>query len=155
CHFLDQALYVDTKTWLCDDVLVKVDRMTMAHGLEARAPFLDHRIMEFAASLPPEWKLHGFRGKHPLKRSQPRTLPAEVIARAKRGFNAPIPRWFNGPLEAIGRRAFVDGALGEWFEPPAVERLWTEHRSGRADHGLALFALTGLGLWRARVGASL
>jgi asparagine synthase (glutamine-hydrolysing) len=155
CHFLDQALYVDTKTWLCDDVLVKVDRMTMAHSLEARAPFLDHRIMEFAASLPPQWKLHGFRGKHALKRSQRRTLPAEVIARAKQGFNAPISRWFNGPLEEIGRRAFADGALGEWFEPLAVERLWTEHRSGRADHGLALFALTGLGLWRARVGASL
>jgi asparagine synthase (glutamine-hydrolysing) len=155
CEFLDQTLYVDTTTWLPDDVLVKVDRMTMAHSLEARAPFLDHRLVEFAASLPPDWKLNGWRGKDVLRKSQQRVLPTEVIRRSKRGFNAPVSRWFNGPLERVGRRAFEAGMLGDWFEPQAVERLWTEHRSGRADHGLALFALTGLGFWRARVGAAL
>ena len=61
CHFLDQAMYVDIKTWLVDDIMVKVDRATMAHSLESRAPFLDHRLMEFAASLPVDLKLKGLR----------------------------------------------------------------------------------------------
>src|SRR5207249_8551208 len=90
---LDQALYVDLKTWLPDDVLVKVDRMTMAHSLESRAPFLDPRLVEFAASLPASWKLKGWRKKHILKRSQRRRLPARTLTRAKQGFNAPVSHW--------------------------------------------------------------
>jgi len=89
------------------------------------------------------------------KRSQRGTLPAETLRRAKRGFNAPVSHWFNGPLEAVGRRAFDEGALGEWFEPREVDRVWSEHRAGSADHGLLLFAMTGLGLWRSRTGATL
>jgi asparagine synthase (glutamine-hydrolysing) len=148
---LDQALYVDMKTWLADDILAKVDRMTMAHSLESRAPFLDHRLVEFAASLPAAWKLNGWRTKHILKESQRRRLPARTVARAKRGFNAPVSHWMNGPLEAVGREAFSAGRLREWFDPKTVDTLWAEHRGGRADHGLALFELTCLGLWRAAV----
>lgn len=152
---LDQALYVDIKTWLADDVLVKVDRMTMAHALESRAPFLDHRIVEFAASLPAGWKLKGWRKKHILKHSQRRRLPSRTLTRAKQGFNAPVSRWMNGPLEGVARDAFRAGRLDEWFDPARVDTLWAEHRGGRADHGLALFALTGLGLWRAHRAATL
>ena len=152
---LDKALYVDLKTWLPDDVLVKVDRMTMAHSLEARAPFLDHRIMEFAASLPAHWKLKGWRKKHILKSSQRRHLPASTIDRPKRGFNAPVSRWLNGPLGAVAREAFAAGRLAEWFDGDYVDRLWREHGAGRADHGLVLFALTCLGLWRSRVPVTL
>jgi asparagine synthase (glutamine-hydrolysing) len=152
---LDQALYVDIKTWLADDILAKVDRTTMAHSLESRAPFLDHRLVEFAASLPSRWKLNGWRRKHILKESQRRRLPARTLARAKRGFNAPVSHWMNGPLEEIGRGAFSAGRLQEWFDPGRVDALWTEHRSGRADHGLALFELTCLGLWRASAPISL
>jgi asparagine synthase (glutamine-hydrolysing) len=152
---LDRALYVDIKTWLPDGVLVKVDRMTMAHALEARAPFLDHRIMEFAASLPPHWKLKGWRKKHILKRSQRRRLPMDTIDRPKRGFNAPVSRWLNGPLRTVAREAFAAGRLTEWLDGQQVERLWREHGSGQADHGLILFALTCLGLWRARVPVTL
>lgn len=152
---LDRALYVDIKTWLPDGVLVKVDRMTMAHALEARAPFLDHRIMEFAASLPPQWKLKGWRKKHILKHSQRRRLPVDTIDRPKRGFNAPVSRWLNGPLATVARDACAAGRLNEWLDGQQVDRLWREHGSGKADHGLVLFALTCLGLWRARVPVTL
>ena len=145
---LDQSLYVDLKTWLADDILTKVDRMTMAHSLESRAPFLDHRLVEFAAALPGRWKLNGWRPKHILKESQRQRLPARTVARAKRGFNAPVSHWMNGPLADVGREAFSSGRLGEWFDPKSVDALWTEHRRGLADHGLALFELTCLGLWR-------
>jgi asparagine synthase (glutamine-hydrolysing) len=86
--------------------------MTMAHALEARAPFLDHRIMEFAASLPPHWKLKGWRKKHILKQSQRRRLPMDTIDRPKRGFNAPVSRWLNGPLRTVAREAFAAAADG-------------------------------------------
>jgi asparagine synthase (glutamine-hydrolysing) len=152
---LDQSLYVDMKTWLADDILTKVDRSTMAHSLESRAPFLDHRLVEFAASLPAGWKLNGWRTKHILKESQRHRLPARTVDRAKRGFNAPVSHWMNGPLGDVGREAFSAGRLQEWFDPNGVETLWAEHRSGRADHGLALFELTCLGLWRAATPLSL
>ncbi len=154
-HYLDQAAYVDIKTWLADDLLVKIDRMTMAHSLEARAPFLDHRVMEFAASLPVDLKLKGWRKKHILKRSQRGRLPARTLARTKQGFNAPVSRWMNGPLRDVGRDAFRSGALWEWFDADRVDALWREHERGDADHGLLLFELTCLGLWRTRVPVTL
>jgi asparagine synthase (glutamine-hydrolysing) len=144
---LDQSLYVDVKTWLASDILVKVDRMTMAHALEARAPFLDHRVMEFAAALPADLKLRGRQSKYLLKASQRRHLPAGIIDRAKQGFNAPVSHWLAGPLHDLGRAATSNDVLGEWFDPIAVDRLWVEHRARRRDHGLHLFGLTCLGLW--------
>jgi hypothetical protein len=122
CHPLDQALYVDIKTWLVDDILVKVDRATMAHSLEARAPFLDHRLVEFAASLPPEWKLKGMRKKHLLKRSQRRHLPPRSSTaastastrRSRSGSRAGWPTW-PGPRTH-------DDALGPLVRPPRDRR---------------------------------
>lgn len=143
---LDRALYVDMKTWMADDILVKVDRCSMAHSLEVRAPFLDHRLVEFAASLPARWKLRGLRGKHLLKRSQQGRLPPAAMGR-KRGFNAPVSYWFRGELRDLGRAATSSPILAEWVRPDGVEHLWSEHQSGRRDHGLGLFALTCLGLW--------
>src|SRR5258706_5807463 len=84
CHYLDRAMYVDLKTWLPEDILVKVDRATMAHSLESRAPFLDHRLVEFCASLPVDWKMRGWRKKHLLKESQRAYLPAEILDRPKK-----------------------------------------------------------------------
>jgi len=147
CHYLDRAQYVDIKTWLTDDILVKVDRVTMAHSLEARAPFLDHRILEFAASLPPDWRLRGLRRKHILKVAQKRHVPAGVIDRPKRGFNAPVSHWLAGPLAELGRAATGRDVLGDWFDTREVERLWDDHRTARRDNGLKLFGLTCLGLW--------
>jgi asparagine synthase (glutamine-hydrolysing) len=147
CHFLDQALYVDIKTWLSDNILVKVDQATMAHGLEVRPPFLDHRLVEFAAALPPGWKMKGARQKYLLRRSQAARVPRELLRRRKQGFNAPVSHWLSGPLEEIGRAATTTAAMREWFDAAALERLWSEHRTRRRDHGLALFGLTCLGLW--------
>ena len=147
CHYLDQAMYVDFKTWLADDILVKVDRMTMAHGLESRAPFLDPRVVEFAASLPVSFKVRGTATKYLLKRSQEPRLPRAIIERGKRGFNAPVSRWFAGPLAELGREATSPRVLGEWFDAAVVGRLWDEHRSRQRDNGFKLFGLVCLGLW--------
>jgi asparagine synthase (glutamine-hydrolysing) len=147
CHPLDQALYVDIKTWLVDDILVKVDRMTMAHSLEARAPFLDPGLMELAASLPPHWKLNGQGRKHVLKRSQRKRLPADILQRRKEGFNAPVSSWLAGPLRSLAQEATSTRVLGEFLRPEPIARLWKEHLDRRADHGFKLFGLTCLGLW--------
>jgi len=141
--FLDQSLYVDIKTWLPDDILVKVDRATMAHSLESRAPFLDHRLMEFAAGLPVDWKLK----KYLLKQSQRGRLPPAVLKRPKKGFNAPVSHWFAGPLRELGRAVTLESGTRDWFDRAVVTALWEEHETGRRDNGLKLFALTCLGLW--------
>jgi asparagine synthase (glutamine-hydrolysing) len=146
-HYLDQAMYVDLKTWLVDDILVKVDQASMAHGLEVRPPFLDHRLVEFAASLPVEWKFKGWRQKHLLKASQRPHLPAAILDRRKQGFNAPVSHWLNGALEGIGRAATSSPAMREWFDPRVIDALWAAHRARERDYGLPLFGLTCLGLW--------
>ena len=95
-------LYVDTRFYLPNDMLVKMDRMSMAFGLEAREPFLDYRLVEFAASLPPNLKLKNLcHKKYFLKKSMEGRLPQEVIWRKKAGFNVPNARWMKGDLKAI------------------------------------------------------
>ncbi len=147
CHYLDQAMYLDIKTWLADDILVKVDRTTMAHSLESRAPFLDHRIVEFAASLPVDWKLNGFRKKYLLKKCQEGRLPRPVINRPKSGFNAPVSHWVGDGL----RGHLFDVLSGErtksLFNRRYVEGLLEAHDRYHADNGLKLFGLVCLGLW--------
>lgn len=150
CHDLDRAMYVDIKTWLVDDILVKVDRMTMATSLESRAPLLDHRLVELAASLPVEWKMKGFDKKHILKCMARDRLGPEILRRRKQGFNAPVATWLRTSLCELGRDATLSPAMSEWLDRRVVERLWAEHLAGRADHGFRLFALTCLGLWFAR-----
>jgi len=147
CDPLDQATYVDLKTWLPDDILVKADRMSMAHSLEVRCPLLDYRIVEFAARLPPEMKLKGFRTKHLLRLSQRSRLPAAVLNRPKRGFNAPVSQWLLGPLRELCRDTLASAAMSEWFEPAALDRLWKEHESKRRDNGLKLFGLLTTGIF--------
>jgi asparagine synthase (glutamine-hydrolysing) len=147
CHYLDQAAYVDIKTWLADDILVKLDRASMAHGLEARAPFLDYRLVEFAASLPVDLKLRGLRTKYLLKRLHGRYLPSALRPRRKRGFNAPVSHWLNGEGEKAARAWTTSRALLEWVDRAAVERLWAEHRARRRDNGFRLFGLACLGAW--------
>jgi asparagine synthase (glutamine-hydrolysing) len=147
-HWLDRVGYIDVRTWLPDDILVKVDRATMAHGLEARAPFLDHRLAEFAAGLAPELKMAGLARKRVLKRSQTARLPAATLARRKAGFGAPVADWietWSGALDA-GRLA------GQFFEPAAIRGLIEAHRAGAADNGHKLFALANFALWRERIG---
>src|SRR5262249_27293091 len=95
---LDRMTYVDTKVWLPDDILVKADKMTMANALELRVPFLDHKLVEFAAMLPGALKLNGSGGKHLLRQAMKQVLPQPILRRPKRGFPTPTARWLRGPL---------------------------------------------------------
>ena len=145
--FLNRAMYVDAVTWMADDVLVKVDRMSMAHGLEVRAPFLDHRIMEFAASLPPSWKVKLNSTKRVLKDSQRARLPTAVLSREKLGFNAPMSRWLLGPLKEFARDELASSALDTWLVRSEIDRLWREHEALKRDNSFKLFGLICLSTW--------
>ena len=141
---LDQALYVDTKTFLVDSVMVKADRASMAHGLEARAPLLDYRIVEFAARLPEDMKLCGRQGKYILREAQRARLPAFLFDAPKRGFSVPISAWLRGRLKGEMREALSAEALESFFDKDALSSLMDNHGNGAKDHGLALLALIGL-----------
>lgn len=147
CHPVDQAGYVDIKTWLADDILVKLDRSSMAHSLEARAPLLDHRLIEFSAALPAQWKLKGLKKKYLLRRSLRGRVPDWVLDRRKQGFNAPVSQWLNGPLRSLADEALASPRLHDWIRPAAIDTLRREHATGRRDHGLTLFGLVTLALW--------
>ncbi|MDJ0851601.1 MAG: asparagine synthase (glutamine-hydrolyzing) [Myxococcota bacterium] len=150
CSFLDQAQYVDIKTWLVDDILTKLDRASMAHGLEARAPLLDTGIVEFGASLPVAHKLRGLGTKRLLRRVQGRHLPATPVDRKKRGFNAPVSHWLAEPRGGMGelaRAATRSDALLEWIDDRRVDSMWRQHERRERDNGLKLFGLATLGLW--------
>jgi asparagine synthase (glutamine-hydrolysing) len=140
---------LDVNLTLPDDLLVKVDIASMAHGLEARSPLCDHLVMEFAASLPSRLKLHRGTGKYLFKKAMAGILPDEVIQREKRGFGVPLDRWFRGELRELveetllSRRAIERG----YFQPTAVRRLIQEHVSGHARWHHQLWALLMLELW--------
>jgi asparagine synthase (glutamine-hydrolysing) len=147
CHALDQATYVDIKTWMVDDVLVKADRTSMANSLEVRCPLLDHRVVEFAARLPPEMKLRGFDKKHVLKLSQRGRLPDELLNRKKAGFNAPLSQWLLGPLRGLAQDVLHSAPMREWFDDAALQALWRQHERMERDNGLKLFGLLTVGLF--------
>lgn len=150
---LDRMLYVDYRTWLADDILVKVDRASMAHGLEVRSPLLDHRLFEFCARLEPRRKLHRGRGKIILRDAARRLLPRAILRRRKAGFNAPVAHWIGGSWRQVVQEYLGEGRLRRdgVFNPGAVGRLLREHASGRRDHGHLLFALLQLALWMEKV----
>jgi len=148
---LDQALYVDTKTWLPDSVLVKMDRATMAHGLEARAPLLDYRMVELAASLPPSMKLkwsgRKFHMKHILRQAQRSRLPAFLFTQPKRGFSVPISNWLRNcdDLHDITRITLQHSPMQNFFNTTHLSTLMDQHTKTTHDHGLMLFNTLMLG----------
>ncbi|HEY2432290.1 MAG TPA: asparagine synthase (glutamine-hydrolyzing) [Vicinamibacterales bacterium] len=146
---IDRGLYVDVHTYMVDDILTKVDRMSMAVSLEARDPLLDHRLLEFAATVPSSLKIRHGRGKYLLRKVLERRLPPEILARGKQGFEAPIGEWLRGPLAPMTEALLTDGRLrGRGvFDDREVTRLWREHRSGHADHRHRLWQLIMLELW--------
>jgi asparagine synthase (glutamine-hydrolysing) len=152
---LARALYLDFKTWLADDGLVKVDRMSMAHALEVRCPLLDHRIIEMAARLPARLKMAGGRTKILLRRVAERRLPAEILARPKRGFAPPISRWLREDLRDFSRDLLLaPDAFGRGlFERREVERLLDDHGAHRLEAGWALWTLLMLEVWGREVAA--
>jgi asparagine synthase (glutamine-hydrolysing) len=148
-HPFDAAMDVDVATYLPDDLLVKIDIASMAHGLEARSPLLDHELMAFAARLPRSLKLRGRRSKHLLKRIAADLVPAEILRAPKRGFGVPLDAWFRRDLDEMARDMLLDpGAhVSGYVRRPVVERLLAEHRTGKRAHGHRLWALLMLEVW--------
>jgi asparagine synthase (glutamine-hydrolysing) len=146
---LERALFADVMLYLPYDLLVKVDIASMAYGLEARSPFLDHKVMEFAAALPPGLKLRGSQTKYFLKRAFADLLPREIRERRKMGFGVPLHRWLRQELKQpaydilLGSRSIGRG----YFKPAAVRQLLDEHIGLRADHSYRIWALLLLELW--------
>jgi asparagine synthase (glutamine-hydrolysing) len=146
---LSRILYVDFKTWLANDILVKVDRMSMACSLEVRSPLLDHKVIEFAASLPSQLKFRGPISKYLLKRHVARRLPAADVRRPKQGFDLPLAAWLRGNLRDMARDLlFSTQAAGRGYvRPEAVKRIWDAHQSGYRNHSSQIWALMVLELW--------
>ena len=137
------AQYADLKTWLAGGILTKVDRASMANSLEVRVPLLDHELVEWSATLPPELKLKGQTGKHLLKRAFEPYVPEDLLYRPKQGFSVPLAAWFRGPLKDRVRQAVTGPTLAEtgYFDPAALTRLVDQHQSGARDHSAPLWSL--------------
>ncbi|BBC72980.1 amidotransferase 1, exosortase A system-associated [Altererythrobacter sp. B11] len=140
---LDRAQYADLTFWLPGDILTKVDRTSMAVGLEAREPLLDHRLVSFAAALPERMRVQGGQGKYLLKQAMRRYLPDDILFRPKQGFVTPIADWLRGPLAGQARGIAASAALARtgWFDTIAVSRLAEQHISGRFDNSRILWQL--------------
>ncbi len=144
---LDQMLYMDTKTWLPDDLLIKADKMTMANSLELRVPLLDHQILEFAASLPTSFKLNKMKTKHVLKKALSKRLPREILNRKKAGFPVPYATWLGTELRgAVAEILLDESALARgYFKKQTIEnmiRAWPAQ-----NYTKELFSLVTLELW--------
>ena len=140
--------YVELNTVLPDSVLMKVDKMSMACGLEVRPPFLDHRVVEFCYSLPTRAKLRGFTTKWLLKRAMRDRLPPGIAMRAKQGFSIPMKNWIRGELLELTRdEVFSSPLIAEHLRREALERLWHEHQARRHNHSHLFWTLLNFALW--------
>jgi asparagine synthase (glutamine-hydrolysing) len=146
---VDAAMSVDVQSYLPFDLLVKVDITSMANSLEARSPFLDHEVMEFAARLPVDLKLKGKQAKYLLKRAFADFLPAENVQRRKMGFGVPVGEWFRTSLQDLLKDALLSeqSAKRNYFQPQEIRKLVFEHLERKADHSFKLWNLLMLELW--------
>ncbi len=146
---LGRLLYLDMKTLLPDDMLTKVDRASMAVGLEVRVPLLDYRLVELAARMPARLKLDGSRGKIVLREVVAGWLGTRVAERPKKGFDVPVDGWFRGPLRELAADTLADrhSRAHEWLQPTAVRGLVADHQRGFATHGHVLWTMLALELW--------
>jgi asparagine synthase (glutamine-hydrolysing) len=150
-HFdrLNRLLYTDLKTYLVDDILTKVDRMSMANSLEARVPLLDHKLVEYVFSLPSEMKLKGSVRKYIFRKVAEKIVPAEILKGKKMGFGLPLKEWFRGPLSAMARDMVLGARIRDSgiFDHPTLARMFDEHAAGICDHGEHLWALMIFAMW--------
>ena len=146
---IERMQYLDMNYYMAEDILTKVDRASMAVSLETRAPFLDPRIGEFAASLPLEYKLRGNKGKYILKRAVEGLLPRSILTRSKKGFGIPVAAWLKGRLNPLMHDLLAPERLNRQglFEPAYVAKLITEHERGIASHHKQLWTLLVFQLW--------
>lgn len=150
---LAQQQYVDVKTYLADNILTKVDRMSMAASIEARVPLLDYRLVEFALNLPPAWKMQRGQTKLILRRALRDVLPAAILAKPKQGFSIPLKHWLRGPLRPLLTDTLSPATITRrgLFHPPTVSRWVEEHLNGRCNHSHRLWSLIVLELWQQKL----
>lgn len=146
--YLCKMIYFDTKYWLPDELLMKVDKMSMANSLEARVPFLDHRFVEFAFNIPSDYKIRDGVEKFILKGAAKKILPDKVIERKKHGFNVPIKIWFRESRDIIDH--YMDKELlkqVEHLNAEKVTRVWNKHRRNRGDYEFFLWKVLNYAIW--------
>ena len=142
--------YADFRFRLLNDMLVKVDRMSMANSLEVRSPFLDHKLVEFAALLPVDLKFRNWQGKYLLRKTVKPFLPQENLAKSKRGFSVPLRKWFKtGLRELIGDYLSLNNGLAAngVMDKQGVQALLREHKEGKQDHSSAIWILLMCAVW--------
>jgi asparagine synthase (glutamine-hydrolysing) len=146
---LGRMLYADTNRELPNDILLKVDRMSMACSLEVRSPLLDHHLFEFAATLPDRAKLNGWTTKYLLKKVAAKLLPSDLLKRPKHGFSVPLNRWFREDLADPARAILLDSRTRSrgFFHPQAVERILEDHVARRGGYGREIWTLLTMELW--------
>jgi asparagine synthase (glutamine-hydrolysing) len=142
-HPLSRVQYLDMKTYLVGDILTKVDRASMAHGLEVRVPILDHKLVEWMAGLPPGLKLRGKEGKYLFKKSLESRLPKEILYRPKMGFAVPLAGWFRGPLRERVRKSLLGPTMLESgiFDGNFLRQIVDQHQSGRRNFSDPIWTL--------------
>src|SRR6185503_12809943 len=146
---VDHLLYLDSKTYLPGDILTKVDRMSMAHSIEARAPLLDHKLIEFVGTIPASLKLRDGVTKYILKKAVRGLIPDAIIDRPKRGFDVPITKWFRHELRELLLDTLTDTRTQQrgYFNHQAVLAVLDEHQRGRRDNARHLWGLLIMELW--------
>ncbi len=144
-----KMLYLDTKTWLPEDLLIKADKMTMAAALELRVPFLDHHLVEFATSLPSSMKATMGQSKYILKKYAEKMLPKEIVYRKKKGFPVPVRQWLREELYDVSRDILLDQRTRNRgiFNSSYVELLFKQHASGEGDFSKNIWNLLILEMW--------
>ena len=147
---IDRLLYLDSKTYLPGDILTKVDRMSMAHSIEARVPLLDYKLIEFVQTIPASLKLRGRMTKHILKQAVRGLVPDQIIDRPKQGFGVPIAKWLNNELRDMLHDTLTDSRTRQrgYFNQQSVEAILNEHARGRRDNSRHLWGLLTLELWQ-------
>jgi len=136
--------------YLPGDILVKADRASMANSLEARCPLLDHRVVEFASTLPTRFKVMNGKGKLILRRVLYRRVPEELVERPKMGFSVPLAAWFRTSLKGTFETSVLNGDMAAYLDCAEAGRYWKEHQSGLHDHSRKLWNMLMLACWQQR-----
>jgi asparagine synthase (glutamine-hydrolysing) len=146
---IEQFLFADLTLNMPSAMLTRLDRASMAHSLEARVPFLSHKMVDWSLTVPSELKLRGNVGKYILRQAIAPWLPPAILKRPKQGFQMPLASWFRGGFGKFAREVWYDsGAVDSgYLNRRSVDALFAEHESGQADHGRILYAITVFALW--------
>lgn len=146
---LSRILYTDMKTYLPGGILVKVDRMSMANSLEVRAPILDYKLIEFAATLPSDLKYRKGNKKYLLKEAFKEDLPDDILYRKKMGFSVPLAEWLRGEIRELTEETLFNstGGLNQYFKMDNLKTMWQQHLSGKVDHSIVLWSMLMFQMW--------